>query len=268
VGRRGEGSLRRLYDLFVSGGKDSVAAATLGLEAAKEEGAEARVVFINELKAFEVPAGLFPSTPLDYVKAFADWLGVELLALEPKQNYWDGVKSWGYPLLFKNRWCFYKLKWRLFEELAYAEAKQGYFSVWVTGIRRLESRERLRRYREKRHRYTIGRRTVEFFHPILDWSDNQVDGFIKERKIPANPLWSLGFSCECLCLAGTTHRTLDRLIVEMPKLAEWLAERDEEIQKRRYKRPAYTAPLISEKITLSEYIKRKLSEPKLTDWVM
>ena len=258
--------MKQIYDLFVSGGKDSVAAAVLGLEEAKKQGAEARAVFVNELKAFEVPVELLPSTPLDYVKKFADWLGVDLLVLEPKQNYWDGVKSWGYPLLFKNRWCFYKLKWRLFEELAYAEAKQGYFSVWVTGIRRAESRERLQRYREKRYRYVIGRRVVEYYHPILDWSDVEVESFVRERGIPVNPLWGIGFSCECLCLAGMTRRNLDRLIAHLPQLAAWLAERDEEVQKQRRNGPAFTAPLLSRKVTLSDYVKKKLREIRLTDF--
>jgi 3'-phosphoadenosine 5'-phosphosulfate sulfotransferase (PAPS reductase)/FAD synthetase len=259
--------VKRLFDLFVSGGKDSVAAAVLGLEEAKKEGAEARVVFINELKAFEVPEGLFPTTPLDYVKKFSEWLGVDLLVLEPKQSFWEGVKQWGYPHLFQNRWCFDRLKWKQLEELAYAEAKQGYFSVWVSGIRRLESRERLKRYKEKRYRYRVGRRTVEFFHPILDWTDYEVESFIRERKIPTNPLWSLGFSCECLCLAGTTRRRLDRIIAQMPQLAKWLAEKDEEVQRHRRKGPSFPSPLLEEKVTLCEYVRKKLNEPKLTIWV-
>jgi 3'-phosphoadenosine 5'-phosphosulfate sulfotransferase (PAPS reductase)/FAD synthetase len=259
--------MRRIFDLFVSGGKDSVAAATLGKEEAEKEGAEARIVFINELKAFEVPDGLLPTTPLDYVERFAKWLGVDLLVLEPKQNFWEGVNRWGYPLLFKCRWCFDRLKWRPIKELADAEAKQGYFSVWVTGIRRSESRMRQQKYKQQRHRYRVGRRTIDFFHPILDWSDRQVDNFIRSRGIPVNPLWSLGFSCECLCLAGTSRRVLDRLIAQAPKLAEWLAKKDEEIQKLRRNGSAFTAPLLSRKVTLSDYVRKKLNEPKLTMWV-
>jgi 3'-phosphoadenosine 5'-phosphosulfate sulfotransferase (PAPS reductase)/FAD synthetase len=258
--------VKKIYDLFVSGGKDSVAAATIGKEGAEKEGAEARIVFIDELKAFEVPEGLLPTTPLDYVKTFAEWLGVDLLVLEPKQSFWEGVKRWGYPHLFHKRWCFAKLKWEPITELAYAEAKQGYFSVWVLGIRRCESRDRCRRYRERRYRYRVGRRTIEYYLPILDWSDAEVESFIRERKIPSNPFWSLGFSCECLCLAGTTRRTLDRMIAQMPQLAKWLAEKDEEVQKHQYKGPSFPSPLLEEKLTLCEYVRKKLNEPRLTDF--
>jgi len=50
--------LGRIYDLFVSGGKDSVVAATIAYEEARQAGIPARVVFINELPAFKVPARL------------------------------------------------------------------------------------------------------------------------------------------------------------------------------------------------------------------
>jgi 3'-phosphoadenosine 5'-phosphosulfate sulfotransferase (PAPS reductase)/FAD synthetase len=54
--------LGRIYDLFVSGGKDSVVAATIAYEEARQAGIPARVVFINELPAFKVPPTSCPST--------------------------------------------------------------------------------------------------------------------------------------------------------------------------------------------------------------
>jgi hypothetical protein len=54
----------RIYDLFVSGGRDSVVAATVAYEEARQAGIPARVVFINELPAFKVPSDILPFNPL------------------------------------------------------------------------------------------------------------------------------------------------------------------------------------------------------------
>jgi NH3-dependent NAD+ synthetase len=64
--------MRKVYDSFVSGGRDSVTAATVAYDEARQQGVECRVVYINELKAFEVPEGLLPHNPLEYVRRFAE----------------------------------------------------------------------------------------------------------------------------------------------------------------------------------------------------
>jgi hypothetical protein len=60
---------------------------------------------------------------------------------------------------------------------------------------------------------------------------------------------------------------LDEIIAKAPKLARWLAEKDREIQWLRRSGPGYPAPLLDKKITLHEYIERKLRQPKLTDYM-
>jgi len=126
--------VRRVYDLFVSGGRDSVVAATIGYERARREGVGARVVFIKE---FELPEGIDIPDPEGYVRRFAEWLGVELVILKPKIEYWEGVKRWGYPLLFFHRWCFQKLKKEpLMEFLRTEYIVERVSPVWVVGVRR------------------------------------------------------------------------------------------------------------------------------------
>jgi len=260
-----------VYDLLVSGGKDSVVSATIAYEEAKRLGIPTRVVFINELPAFQVPTDILPFNPLDYVKRFSEWLGVELIVLEPKINYWEGVKKWGYPHLIGKRWCFDRMKMGVLKEFVVREVKEGYLKrTWVLGIRVNESNYRRRFWREalRRNRILtlIGGYRVELYLPIANWDDDQVERFIKEKGIPENPAWSYGWSFECLCMAGTTLKTLDMIIDRAPELARWLAEKDKEVQASR-KEPAYILALLHKKMTLHEYIEKKLKQPRLTQFI-
>lgn len=249
-----------IYDLWISGGRDSVVAATVAADIAKQEGIRYRVVFINELKAFNVPENLLPYNPLDYVRKFARWLNAELVVLEPEFDFWEGVKRWGYPMLFKNRWCFRKLKKEVLEKFALQERRQGLDPVWVMGIRRSESFRRTRLFTKERFVYRYGSVYVKIWLPILDWSEEGVKRFIEERGIPENPLWRLGFSFECLCMAGMTRKKLDEAIATFPRLYKWLAEKDKEIQQyRRRADPIYPAPLLDKKIPLYEYVEKQLA---------
>jgi 3'-phosphoadenosine 5'-phosphosulfate sulfotransferase (PAPS reductase)/FAD synthetase len=262
--------VRGIYDLFVSGGRDSVVAATIAYEEAKQLGVPARVVFINELPAFKVPPDILPFSPLDYVRTFSKWLGVDLVVLEPRVDYWEGVKQRGYPHIIGKRWCFELMKRAVLKEFVVREIMEGYTSrTWVLGIRVNESSYRKKYWTQaiKHNRWLtlIGGYRVEYYLPIATWTDEQVNKFIEERGIPANPAWKYGFSFECLCMAGTPLSTLDRIIAELPKLALWLAEKDREVQaSRRDKEPGYILALLDKRITLHEYIERKLRQPKLT----
>jgi hypothetical protein len=64
-----------------------------------------------------------------------------------------------------------------------------------------------------------------------------------------------------------TLKKLDEIIAKAPRLAQWLAEKDKEIQWHRRSGPGYPAPLLNKKIPLHEYIERKLKQQKLTEWV-
>jgi 3'-phosphoadenosine 5'-phosphosulfate sulfotransferase (PAPS reductase)/FAD synthetase len=262
-----------IYDLFVSGGKDSVAAAVIAYEEAKQKGIPARVVFINELPAFKVPEDVLPFNPLDYVRRFSEWLGVDLVVLEPKIDYWEGVKQRGYPHIIGKRWCFELMKRAVLKEFVVREIKEGYTSrTWVLGIRVYESSYRGKHWADavKRNRWLtlIGGYRVEYYLPIATWTEEQVERFIEERGIPKNPAWKYGFSFECLCMAGTPLSTIDRIIAELPKLAQWLAERDKEVQaSRKNGEPGYILALLDKRMTLYKYIERKLRQPKLTQFM-
>jgi 3'-phosphoadenosine 5'-phosphosulfate sulfotransferase (PAPS reductase)/FAD synthetase len=261
----------KVYDLFVSGGRDSVVAATIAYEEAKQLGIPARVVFINELPAFKVPEDVLPFNPLEYVREFARWLNVDLVIIDVDFNYWEGVKKWGYPMLFHHRWCYDKIKASALVKFVEQEIRDGYSQrTWVLGIRVNESWRRAKIWGSvgsKRYPYWFRGYRVEYYLPILDWSEWQVNRFIEERGIPRNPAWQFGWSFECLCMAGTTIKKLDEIIAKAPELARWLAERDREVQAVRRNGPAYPAPLFDRKVTLHEYVEKKLKQPRLTQYL-
>ena len=162
------------------------------------------------------------------------------------------------------------MKKKVLERFVEQEVKNGYTRrIWVLGIRASESvrRKKIWSHGRKRYTYWVGSYMVEYYLPILDWDERQVDKFIEERGIPRNPAWDFGWSFECLCLAGTTLRKLDEIIVKTPELARWLAEKDEEIQQFRRSGPGYPTPLVKMRITLHEYIKKKLKQPRLTQFI-
>jgi len=255
--------MRKIYDLFVSGGRDSVVAATVAYDEARQQGVECRVVYINVLKAFEVPEGLLPHNPLDYVRRFTEWLGADLVVIEPKFNYWEGVKRWGYPHLVHRRWCFQHLKKEPLIEFTEGEVREGYEPVHVLGIRWEESWLRARKFPSKWEVWKVGSVWVKQYFPILDWSSEKVRRYIKERGVPENPLWSVGFSCECLCMAGMSAKQLDRMISMYPDLFMWLAEKDREVQKYAKERETYVRPLCDLRIPLYKYVEEKLRQPTI-----
>jgi 3'-phosphoadenosine 5'-phosphosulfate sulfotransferase (PAPS reductase)/FAD synthetase len=262
---------RRVYELLVSGGKDSVVAATVAHEEARERGIECRVVHIDELRAFRVPDDALPYKPLDYVRRFAEWLGAELVVLEPGFDFWEGVKRWGYPHVFHNRWCMLFLKRKPLEKYAWEEVRRGRRPVFVAGIRRGESPRRAEVYTSKWMVFDYGGLKLENYYPILDWSDRQVEEFIRKRGIPENPLWKLGFSFECFCLAGASIRQLNRIIAEFPELAKFLAEMDKEVNQPQYRRSGTVGlptPLYKAKIPkpLWQYVEERLRQRTLLDF--
>jgi len=259
--------MEKVYDLWVSGGKDSIVASLIALSKAKSEGAKYRIVFIDEISAFQIPdRRILPHDPLIYVSAFSKSINAELVILRPAFNYWDGVKRWGYPLIFHDRWCKKYLKDEPTKRFALDEYKQNYKPVWVLGIRRNESDRRKEIYKNiKEYEWKkVNHVWVKYWYPILTWDDEQVNQFIKEHNIPKNPLWSFGHSLECLCFAGTSYQKFVKIINSSQELSKFLYEKDKEVQsKRRSNTPAFICPLLQKRIPLYKYIENLQKQEKL-----
>lgn len=149
-------------EISYSGGKDS----DVILELAKMAGIPYRAIY----KATTIdPSGTI---------AHAREMGAEVI--RPKETFFQLVSKRGFPSRF-SRWCCSELK-------EYKICDRA-----IQGIRRIESRKRAERYKEPEVcRVYSAKEKVKVYLPILEWSDEDVAEFIKERNIKCHPLYYRG----------------------------------------------------------------------------
>lgn len=150
----------KVVEVCFSGGKDS----EVILELAKMAGINYRAIYKNTT--------IDPPHTIAHCKA----KGCEVL--HPKKTFFELVKTNGFPSR-RARFCCEHLK--EYKVLDYA----------VQGIRRSESTARAKRYKEPTTCRIYGNKSncVEICLPILEWSDQDVEQFIKLRGIKCHPLY-------------------------------------------------------------------------------
>ena len=105
-------------------------------------------------------------------------MGAEVI--HPQKTFFQLIAKIGFPSRF-NRWCCSILK-------EYKVCDRA-----IQGIRRSESRKRAERYKEpERCRVYSAKEKVKQYLPILEWTDQDVEEFIKERNIKCHPLYYRG----------------------------------------------------------------------------
>jgi len=137
---------------FLSGGKDSAAAAYIAYQFAKAMGLDFRLVFIDTTIALEETR--------EYVRRYAEWLGAELVVLRPEKTFEEYARQYPYwPSLLHARWCFAKLKRKPLVQ--FLRQFPPMTVIQVLGIRRSESL--FRESSPRSSRYTarrIGRASI------------------------------------------------------------------------------------------------------------
>jgi len=246
----------RTLHCFFSGGRDSALACYIAHKVAKARVWDFRLVFINTTIAVQ--------DTLDYVRMYADWLDAELIELRPKRSFEELVVRFSWPLLLRSRWCYYRLKLGPIIEYLIKNYKKG--DLVVFGIRRSESLRRLSYYNKvfTNKCYDNGP-CVHVWYPILHLSDIDVGHLVKKFNIPINPVWyRIGTSGECLCLAGTTEKTLIRIAIHYPSVMEKLVEIDKKVQANK---GGYPGPLVGKKITLTEWYEKLKKQSRIDDYL-
>lgn len=149
------------YYLAFSGGKDSVVIYDLAVRAGVKFDAHFSRTTVD------------PPEVLDFIKENYP----DVIWEKPKMSMFQLIRKKGVPTRFR-RWCCSELK-----EIG------GKNRVIITGIRWQESFRR-----KKRQVWEKGIRTRSkwFLHPIIDWTDLDVWGYIRSRKIPYCPLYDKG----------------------------------------------------------------------------
>ena len=99
-------------------------------------------------------------------------------------------------------------------------------AITVTGIRKEESRKRRNR---NKYETCLAYRGVEFFHPIIDWTENQIWTFINDERLPYCELYDQGFDrIGCVGCPLTSSRKIKREFERWPQFEKaylWAFER-------------------------------------------
>ena len=149
-------------ELSYSGGKDS----DVILELTKMAGIPYRAIYKST--TIDPPGTI----------AHAREMGVEVV--RPKMTFFQIIAMRGFPNRM-SRFCCSELK-------EYKICDRA-----IHGIRRSESRKRAENYKEPEMcRVYSAKEKVKVYLPILEWTDRDVEEFIKERNIKCHPLYYRG----------------------------------------------------------------------------
>ena len=149
-------------ELSYSAGKDS----DVILELTKMAGIPYRAIYKNTTID---PAGSI---------AHAKEMGAEVI--RPKKSFFQLVSEHGYPSRYARFCCSFLKEYKVCDRA-------------IQGIRLSESRNRAERYKEPEMcRVYSAKEKVKVYLPILEWTDQDVEEFIKERNIKCHPLYYRG----------------------------------------------------------------------------
>lgn len=187
-------------EVSYSGGKDS----DVILELAKMAGIEYRAIYKNTT--------IDPPGTIKHCKE----KGVEIL--QPKKTFFKVVEENGDPSRFFRTCCSHLKEYKVLDRA-------------IQGIRRSESIKRRQRYTEPEECrvYKTGGK-VKIYFPILDWTDEDVARFIKERGIQCHSLYydeNGDFHPErrlgCIGCPLANHRSRRKQLQDNPKILKaWI----------------------------------------------
>ena len=149
-------------EISYSCGKDS----DVILELAKMAGIPYRAIYKNTT--------IDPPHTITHAKE----MGAEVI--RPKKTFFQLVSEHGYPSRYARFCCSFLKEYKVCDRA-------------IQGIRRSESRNRAERYKEPEIcRVYSAKEKVKVYLPILEWTDEDVAEFIKERNIKCHPLYYRG----------------------------------------------------------------------------
>ena len=110
---------------------------------------------------------------------------------------------------------------------------------------------------------------VKLWMPLLRMDDSTVMKLVRRYNIPENPTWyKLGFSGECLCLAGTPIHRIALLMRHYPEEFQQLLEIDQAINRsRKSGKPSAPFRLVQIGLTLPEFYHRVKTAATLDSYI-
>ena len=152
----------KVVEVAYSGGKDS----DVILELTKMAGVKYRAIYKNTT-----------IDPVGTVKHCKE-KGCEIVRPKNGITFFKLVEQIGFPNRHKRFCCKYLKEYKILD-------------MSIIGVRKSESRKRAERYKEPIECRFYGSKKIhaQAIYPILDWSDDNVVEFIKERGIKCHPLY-------------------------------------------------------------------------------
>ncbi len=125
----------------------------------------------------------------------------------PLRPFFKGLLSRGFPTR-KNRWCCHELK----------EERVENAKIVALGVRAEESPGRRKRKQVEACHFRPG---VRYVNPILDWSNEDVWSYIRDRKLPYCSLYDEGWSrIGCVFCVRASQETRIRQAERWPRHVE------------------------------------------------
>jgi len=142
-----------------------------------------------DFPAFTLDTGLlFPET-LELKTKVEVRFGLQIESLKPEQTVEEQATEHG-PELWKHKpdlCC-------TLRKVLPLQKKLGELDVWITGLRRQQSEGREKTQVAELYHFDVLRdRYILKLNPMANWSREQVQAYLGEHNIPANPLASRGY---------------------------------------------------------------------------
>jgi 3'-phosphoadenosine 5'-phosphosulfate sulfotransferase (PAPS reductase)/FAD synthetase len=203
------------------------------------------------------------------VRKYAEWLGSELVIIRPEKTFRQYAEEIGmWPSLHppRFRWCYFNLK--LGPTVKYIKEEYRRGDLVALGVKKGDSDYRKKFYTSVFFERDYGGIKARIWAPLLHVDDNVLQKLIERFKIPYNPMWRLGFSGECLCLAGISCRKLKLVLRYFPEERDMLLEIDRAINRNRRSNTPSAPPCVYQAgfKTLEEFYQKVVKQQLTLDY--
>jgi len=209
----------RSIAICFSGGKDSLATTHYVLSELADVDVEKHVIFVDT--TVMVPIAI------EFVKEVCSTYGWPLTILKPNPDFWALAPKWGTPSIHR-RWCCYALKLKPIFDFVKKMPPQR---ASITGMRKDESARRQKlditqvRLDKRRGMHAWA------YHPLLYWSEKDVNQYLKDHGLPTPPHYRLGIKETCMCGAFTSKKSLEVVRALYPDFYKRFVELEENFLK-------------------------------------
>ena len=227
-------SVKRKVIVSFSGGKDSTVAALEALKAYPKE--EIMLVFMDTGAEYKGTG--------DHVETVASMLGLELVTLKPKSDWYEQIRHDNMPFTPALRKCTFRLKVELYRSWLSKYRKMNDLTdiITVTGIRGEESstRSRLDEWQIDDHGSGL------FWRPCLYMLKQEVFDRIKAEGLPLHYCYEFSSRCNCWCCIFAGYNEIRTYAEANPDEYEKACLLEDEIGK----------PLISLNLAMNDLMKQ------------